>query len=172
MELKLVQPNHPAISSRCSTDPLEIEDLKSFETAMLTLMGERFGVGLCANQVGLDYRMFVMHHSVHGEIGVYNPEIVDVSEENVTVEEGCLTFPLLFMNITRPGFVKVKYYNSNKEQIEEELSGLDARCFLHEYDHLEGKVYLEYASDMKLQRALKKRDKVVKKLIKQQNEYS
>ena len=168
--LKLVQPNHSAISTRCTTDPFELDDVKSFEQDMLTLMGERFGVGLSANQVGENYRMFVMHHSVHGEIGVYNPEIVSVSNDTVGMEEGCLTFPLLFMIITRPATVKVKYQNSDKEIIEEELSGIDARCFLHEYDHLEGKVYLEYASEFKLQRAIKKRDKVVNKLIKQQKQ--
>ena len=168
--LKLVEPNHPAITTRCTTDPFELDDVKSFEQDMLTLMGERFGVGLSANQVGENYRMFVMHHSVHGEIGVYNPEIISVSKETTPMEEGCLTFPLLFMILTRPATVKVKYQNANKEFIEEDLSGLDARCFLHEYDHLEGKVYLEYASDMKLQRAIKKRDKVVRKLIKQQKE--
>ena len=101
---------------------------------------------------------------------MYNPEIISVSKETTPMEEGCLTFPLLFMILTRPATVKVKYQNANKEFIEEDLSGLDARCFLHEYDHLEGKVYLEYASDMKLQRAIKKRDKVVRKLIKQQKE--
>jgi peptide deformylase len=166
--LKLVEPNHPAIITRCTTDPFELDDVKSYEQDMLTLMGERFGVGLSSNQVGHNYRMFVMHHTVHGEIGVYNPEIIGVSDKSISIEEGCLTFPLLFVILTRPAEIKVKYQNADKEVVEEELSGIDARCFLHEYDHLEGKVFLEHASDMKLQRAIKKRDKNIKKLIRQQ----
>ena len=93
--LKLVEPNHPAITTRCTTDPFELDDVKSFEQDMLTLMGERFGVGLSANQVGENYRMFVMHHSVHGEIGVYNPEIISVSKETTPVSYTHLTLPTI-----------------------------------------------------------------------------
>ena len=159
--LKLVEPNHPAIITRCTTDPFELDDVKSYEQDMLTLMGERFGVGLSSNQVGHNYRMFVMHHTVHGEIGVYNPEIISVSDQSISIEEGCLTFPLLFVILTRPAAIKVKYQNADKEFVEEELTGIDARCFLHEYDHLQGIEFTDRVSKLKLDMAKKKQRKLM-----------
>jgi peptide deformylase len=92
-------------------------------------------------------------------IGVYNPEILESSNERVPMEEGCLTFPLLYFIITRPEKVKVRFQTYDGETVEDWMDGRDARCFQHELDHINGIIYLEYASDMKLQRAIKKRDK-------------
>ena len=130
--LKLVEPNHPAIITRCTTDPFELDDVKSYEQDMLTLMGERFGVGLSSNQVGHNYRMFVMHHTVHGEIGVYNPEIIGVSDKSISIEEGCLTFPFVFLTITRPRKCVVKYEDENGDLKEGSLDGMFSRIFQHE----------------------------------------
>ena len=77
----------------------------------------------------------------------------------VPIEEGCLTFPLLYFIVTRPEKVKVRFQTTDKQIVEDWLEGRDARCFQHELDHLQGKTYLEYASDMKLKRAMKKREK-------------
>ena len=76
--------------------------------------------------------------------------------------------------VTRPASCVVKFQDAFQEEHEMELTGRDAQCFQHEFDHLQGLLFLEYASDMKLQRAMKKRDKTVKKLLKMQknNEYS
>ena len=164
MELQLVQPNHPALHSVANTNVFEADiDVQEYEQAMFKLMADRFGIGLASNQVGNTYNMFVMHHSEHGDIGVYNPEIVSVSEKNIAREEGCLTFPLLFMNITRPESITVKYTKSDGETVvEEELHGTDAQCFHHEWEHLNGLLFIHGASDMKLQRAMKKREKTIK----------
>ena len=146
--------------------------ITEFCNNMFETMKNYGGIGLSANQVGKPYRMFVMGDNPNIEKGrkwvCINPEITDMSKQTIRYKEGCLTFPLLFVILTRPAEIKVKYQNADKEVVEEELSGIDARCFLHEYDHLEGKVFLEHASDMKLQRAIKKRDKNIKKLIRQQ----
>ena len=76
--------------------------------------------------------------------------------------------------VTRPASCVVKFQDAFQKEHEMELTGRDAQCFQHEFDHLQGLLFLEYASDMKLQRAMKKRDKTVKKLLKMQknNEYS
>jgi peptide deformylase len=109
--------------------------------------------------------MFVMTHSVLGDIGVYKPEILEFSDQQIDIEEGCLTFPLLYVCITRPGKIKVRYYkNDGATQVETWMDGMDARCFLHEYDHLQGKLYIDELSDFKLKRAKEKRDKYLKKL--------
>ena len=130
---------------------------------MCNLMEQRIGIGLAAPQLGNSVKMFVMKHSKLGNIGVYNPEILFQSEETVSIEEGCLTFPGLFFHVSRPEAVQVKFYDKrNNEQILE-LDGMDSRCFQHETDHLHGVLNLSYISDFKLQRAIKKRDKLLKK---------
>jgi len=165
--MQLVQPNHKVLNSRAEINPFETDiDWSVREKEMFQLMEDRFGLGLAAPQIGDNYRMFVMRHSTKGNIGIYNPEILATSEEQTAQEEGCLSFPLLFFMVTRPATCMVRYQDQNKDTHEMELSGIDAQCFQHEFDHLQGILYLNYASDMKLQRAIKKRDKTIKKLQK------
>jgi len=164
---ELVQPNHPALTRRASLDPFGSDiDWIEREQEMFKLMIDRIGIGLACPQIGQSYNMFVMAHSIMGNIGIYKPEILE-QEGNVLLEEGCLTWPLLFFSVSRPEKIKVRYYkNDGETQVETWMDGIDARCFLHEYDHLQGIVYLEHASDFKLERAQKKRDKTLKKLQK------
>ena len=165
-KLELVEARNPALHAIASVNPFDDKDAnwEERETDMIALMKERFGIGLASNQLGMLYRMFVMTFSSGEDIGVYNPEILEVSEETVALEEGCLTFPLLYFIVTRPAKVKVRFQTVDQEVVEDWLEGMDARCFQHEFDHLNGKLYLEYASDMKLQRAMKKREKKFKTL--------
>ena len=147
--MKLVQPNHVVLNSKADVDPFDTDiDWSVREPEMIQLMHDRFGLGLAAPQIGDNYRMFVMTHSTMGDIGIYNPEILATSEEKTAQEEGCLSFPLLFFMVTRPATCMVRFQDKNKESHEMELSGTDAQCFQHEFDHLQGKLYLEYASDM------------------------
>ena len=172
----LVQPNDSALHKVADIDPFTVEGIDWVERQkeMLQIMHDKFGIGLAAPQLGASYNMFVMTHSTLGDIGVYNPQIISQSEDTACQEEGCLTFPLLFFMVTRPASCVVKFQDVLQEEQEMELTGRDAQCFQHEFDHLQGLLFLEYASDMKLQRAMKKRDKTVKKLLKMQknNEYS
>ena len=165
-KIDLVSAKHLALHTVASVDPFDDKDAnwEERETQMIQLMKDRFGIGLASNQLGMLYRMFVMTFASGEDIGIYNPEILEVSEETVAMEEGCLTFPLLYFIVTRPAKVKVRFQTIDKEVVEDWLEGMDARCFLHEYDHLNGKLYLEYASDMKLKRAMKKREKTFKTL--------
>jgi len=135
---------------------------------MLQLMHDKFGIGLAAPQIGLSYNMFVMNHEHLGDIGVFRPEILEYSEETCRYEEGCLSFPMLYLDVTRPEKVKVRYYKSDGEtQVETWMDGRDARCFQHEFDHLHGDLFIDKVSDLKLQRAFKKREKFFKKLERQ-----
>ena len=137
-------------------------DWEKREEEMIQLMKDRFGIGLASPQLGMGYRMFVMTFASGEDVGVFNPEILEFSKEEVAIEEGCLTFPLLYFIVTRPAKVKVRFQTHDQQVVEDWLEGMDARCFQHELDHLNGKLYLEYASDMKLKRAIKKRDKQFK----------
>lgn len=167
-QCELVEPKHPVLKKRATVDPFSGDvDWVQREREMCELMQNRFGIGLAAPQVGSSYRMFVMNHSHLGEIGVYNPEILE-TEGTTTMEEGCLSFPLLFMHITRPERIKVRFTKTDGETIVETwMDGMDARCFLHEYDHLQGKLFVDDVSDFKLRRAWKKQEKTLKKLQQQ-----
>ena len=165
---ELVEPKHPALHKPATTDPFGGDiDWKKREKEMLTLMHDKLGIGLASPQIGSSYNMFVMNHSILGDIGVFKPEILETSEETVVIEEGCLTIPLLYLHITRPEKVKVKYLKSDgKTIVETWMDGMDARCFQHEFEHLQGELFLDRVSDLKLQRAHKKREKLFKKLEK------
>ncbi len=164
-QCSLVEPNHSALHSSASVDPFSGDiNWAEREQEMFELMHNKMGVGLAAPQVGSSYNMFVMHHRYLGDIGVYKPEILE-TEGEVDVEEGCLTWPLLYLHIKRPAKIKVRFYkNDGKTQVEMMMDGIDARCFLHEYDHLQGTNFIDLVSDFKLHRAKEKRDKRFKKL--------
>lgn len=163
--LEVVDAKDPVLNSVATVDPFSTDIVwKDRESEMFELMDRRFGIGLAAPQIGDPYRMFVMKHSVHGPIGIYNPEILETTG-SVSMEEGCLTFPLLYMIMTRHETVKVRYTKTDGVTvIEETLSGIDARCFLHEYDHLQGVLFVNLVSDFKLKMAINKRDKRFTKL--------
>ena len=160
----LVEPKHPVLHNPAGIDPLDTDIVwQTVEQEMFKLMHERVGIGLAAPQLGNPVKMFVMRHSTEGDIAVYNPKIINVSEETVSMEEGCLTFPGLFFHVTRPEGVQVTFQNRKIEEQSMELTGMDSRCFQHETDHIHGILNLTYISDFKLQRAIQKRDKLVRK---------
>ena len=103
------------------------------------------GVGLSANQIGMDVRAFAMIRDIeYNDIIVcFNPRIVKRYDDEVWCEEGCLSFPDEIINIQRPDRIVVKYEDEDKKDHKIKLEGLAARVFLHEFDHLEGIVFTE-----------------------------
>ena len=126
------------------------------------------GIGLSANQCGVSVRAFVMYTNLEtNSIEIYfNPKIIWESEDTEYYSEGCLTFPFLFLNIKRPKTIEFEYMDINGEQKKGKFTGLTARIFQHEYDHMEGKNFTMYASKLKLEMAKKKAAKKLKKLAK------
>ena len=98
------------------------------------------GVGLSANQIGIKERAFVMisDMELQDTLTCFNPKIVKESKEMVTMEEGCLSYPEVFLDIPRPETIVVKYEDEGKELHKIKLTGFIARIFQHEYDHMEG----------------------------------
>ena len=98
------------------------------------------GVGLSANQIGIRERAFVMISDMESQdtLTCFNPKIVKESKEMVTIEEGCLSYPEVFLDIPRPETIVVKYEDEGKELHKIKLAGFIARIFQHEYDHMEG----------------------------------
>ncbi|MBM6948477.1 peptide deformylase [Mordavella massiliensis] len=108
---------------------------------MLDTMYEAMGVGLAAPQVGILKRIVVIDVG-EGPIILINPEILETSGEQ-TGEEGCLSVPGKSGQVTRPDYVKVRALNEEMEETELEGTGLLARAFCHEIDHLDGKMYVD-----------------------------
>lgn len=106
---------------------------------MRKMMEENKGVGLSANQIGLDWRMFVAKDE--GKFyAIFNPEIVNVSKEMNECEEGCLSVPEMEKNIRRPCRATLVGFDKNGKKLKIKAWGLLARIFQHEVDHLNGKL--------------------------------
>ena len=113
--------------------------------------------GIAANQVGVPYRVIAINISRSlGTTLMFNPEIVSISEDQYKNSEGCLSFPNVFLDITRPKTVDARWQDINGIYHTETLEDMDAKCFLHELDHLNGIVFKEYVSDLKFNMAVKK----------------
>ena len=172
-ELKLIPPTDPRVQSAIApfnNDMLKDEgfkDRKELSESMFDTMKKYGGIGLSANQVGLPFNMFVLGDHPEIEKGLkmtcFNPMIISSSVEEETMKEGCLTFPFVFLNITRPRKVVVKYEDENGDLKEGSLDGMISRVFQHEYDHMLGKTFVDGISKMKLDMAYKKAEKMMKK---------
>jgi len=138
--------NNPVI------DPVELEK------DMIQVMLESDGIGLAANQVGIQTRVFVMGYRGNPEAAqaFFNPVVTDNTEDIADMEEGCLSFPGIYVNIKRPTKIKARWQNSQGEFEEGEFDGYNCKCFLHEYDHLEGIVFQDRVSTLKWAMAVKK----------------
>ena len=130
-------------------------------TDLAETMRENDGIGLAAPQIGLSYRAFVLR--AENIIGVFNPRVVDISSETVYLEEGCLSYPNLFVKIKRPKMIKARYTQPDGETVTKTFDGMTARAFLHELDHLDGIVYTTRANRYHLEQAKKLAKKINKK---------
>ena len=174
----LIPPNDPRLLMQVAPfldETLEqfgFADRKELSKVMYDNMAKYGGLGLSANQIGLPYRMFVMGGHPQIEDGkvrsVFNPLINDVSPESINLKEGCLSFPFLFLSIKRPKWCSVKYTNENGEDIEETLHGMSARIFMHENEHMNGYVFTDLVSKLKLERAEKSKQKMIKEIKRRQ----
>lgn len=152
----LVPSNDPILKQRVEqfdftnppTDPIQLaHDLAE------TMLANN-GIGLSANQIGLPYRAFAIKSEQI--IVCFNPKIVDYSEETIYLEEGCLSYPNLFIKVKRPQKIKIRYTEPNGNVVTKIFSGLTARVVLHEYDHMEGIVHIQRANRIHLEQARKR----------------
>ena len=175
----LIPPNDPRLLMQVAPfldETLEqfgFADRKELSKVMYDNMVKYGGLGLSANQLGLPYRMFVMGGHPQVEDGkvrtVFNPLINDVSPESINLKEGCLSFPFLFLSIKRPKWCSVRYTDENGEEIEETLHGMSARIFMHENEHMNGYVFTDLVSKLKLERAEKSKQKMIKEIKRRQS---
>jgi len=150
-------------------DPFDFNtlDAKEISENMIALMTQEGGIGLSANQVGINAQIFVMKPHLfedNSPLTVINPTIDKVSINSELMPEGCLSHPDLFLKVTRPKGLVVKFLDIDAKECIMELYDLDARCFLHEYDHLQGIEFTNRVSRLKLDMAKKKQTKIRKTL--------
>lgn len=128
--------------------------IKTLVKDMAQTMYDAPGVGLAATQVDVHERVIVIDVSEEGNelLVLINPEITYKSPETQVYEEGCLSVPQVYDEVTRAAEIKVKALNENGEEFEFEADGLLAVCVQHEIDHLDGKVFVEYLSRLKQER--------------------
>jgi peptide deformylase len=145
---------------RKATTPVEqvTDDIRSLIADMFDTMYAAEGIGLAAPQVGRTERVAVM--DVEGrKLALINPEIIE-REGSIRGEEGCLSIPEVFGDVTRSSRVIVRALNEKGESIEAEGTELLARCMQHEIDHLDGKLFIDYLSMLKRRSAMSKWDKL------------
>lgn len=143
-----------------------VVDPKDLEEQMVKLMYEENGIGLAAPQAGIESRVFVIKTRNISEItepfAVFNPVILAASEETELGDEGCLSFPNLFFKVSRPAKIIAEFYDRDKNLHRLEFTGIDARCFQHELDHLNGICFTAKVSKLKLNLAQSKKQKLEK----------
>jgi len=139
-------------------NPIPFLDPVKLEQEMIKTMFEHDGIGLAAPQIGIQARVFVMGHKDNPESAqaFFNPVVIANTDEVEDLEEGCLSFPGIFVNIKRPKKIKARWQNSKGEWQESEFDGYNCKCFLHELDHLEGIVFQDRVSMLKWTMAVKK----------------
>ena len=141
------------------------EYLKISEELINTLHAGQ-GMGLAGPQVGLAERIFAVHVEGDDPRIFINPSIIETSQETVKYEEGCLSIPGIYTDVVRPRAVKIQAWNEKGRPFTLEARGILARVILHEYDHLEGILFIDRISEQKKNRILAK---IEKNTVKQQN---
>ena len=160
----LVPSNHTLLFTKLEPFDFDNPPIDPIELAnrLIVTMNKHNGVGLSANQCGLPYRVFVMRSNP--TLVCFNPKIIDSVSAEISLEEGCLSHPFLYVPIKRPSMVKVRFTDAFGVTKTEKFIGLTARCFQHEFDHLEGINYLNRANPIHVDRAKRARDKIAKRL--------
>jgi peptide deformylase len=161
----LIHPD-PRLKKVC--DPIaEVNDkVRALADDMFETMYKAPGIGLAAPQIGVNARMLVMDCSQREEgstpqpMCLINPEVTWSSDEQAPYEEGCLSIPDIFADVTRPEAVKVRFLDQHGAEHEQEFDGLWAVCVQHEIDHLNGKLFIDYLSPMRRQMITSKMKKL------------
>jgi peptide deformylase len=154
----------PILRTRASPVERVDEDLRRLAADMLETMYDAPGIGLAGPQIGISRRVMVMDpakdDAPKAPLVMVNPEILELSKEMRTHEEGCLSIPEFTAEIERPAKVRVAYIDLEGKKQEAELEGIWSTLVQHEIDHLNGVLFIDYLSRLK-------RDMVVRKFTKQ-----
>ncbi len=166
----LIHPD-PRLKKLC--DPIKeiTDDLRRLAADMLETMYDAPGIGLAAPQVGVIKRMLVMDcmkaPTAPRPLVLINPEVVWTSDSLSTYEEGCLSIPEQYADVSRPDKATVRWTDLEGEAQEETFEGLWATCVQHEIDHLNGKLFIDYLGVMKRQLITRKMEKLKREIARE-----
>ena len=142
-------------------------DRKELQTTLQNAMEHHQGIGLSANQIGIKERAFIMYSDVKKKemITCFDPLITEYSKEKIIMDEGCLTWPGLWLKVERSEGIQCVYNDVDGELVQVQMHGLEARIFQHEYDHMEGTNFTQRVSRLKLNIAQRRATKMKKKSL-------
>lgn len=179
MKLPIVAYGDPVLRKKAEEIDEDYPNLKEIIANMFETMYAAHGVGLAAPQIGLSIRLFVVDASPfaeneEGEVDpilkdfkkvFINPIIVEETGEKWAFGEGCLSIPDINEDVMRPERVLINYLDENFEEHEIELTGLAARVIQHEYDHIEGKLFIDRIGPLKKTMLKNRLDNISKGMI-------
>ena len=159
-QLPIITAPDPRLKIRARPVPVVDDKIRRLMDDMLDTMYRAIGVGLAAPQVGQSSRVIVLDVARDGEkpqpLKLANPEIIWRSDELTTGNEGCLSLPEHYAEVTRPAAIRLRYIDYQNEIREMEASGLLAMCLQHEIDHLDGILFVDHISSLKRGMILRK----------------
>lgn len=167
----LIHPD-PRLKTTCTPVVDFDKDLAKLANDMLETMYAAPGIGLAAPQVGITQRMFVMdcvkdEGATPEPMVLINPEVVWSSEDTNVYDEGCLSIPDQYAEVTRPAAVEVKWHDLDGKTRSEKFDRLWATCVQHEIDHLDGKLFIDYLKPLKRQMITRKMQKLKRELARE-----
>jgi peptide deformylase len=161
---------------RLPSQPLSINDhADELIQSLFDTLDQQRGIGLAAPQIGVNQRVFIIDTTLQTKedksvekfrTAYINPEITWFSKEENSFNEGCLSIPTIYENVIRPSSIRVRYIDASFKETEETLHGIKARIFQHEYDHLEGILFIDYIHFLRKTLLLYKLKKIQNNLIK------
>ena len=165
MKLSLVSNDHPSLRQKAEDfDFVGGYDPKELFESMCELMCKERGIGLAAPQCGIPLNVFIMGNPSDPSsiVSVFNPKVIEEIGQEVYYDEGCLTFPGLFVRMKRNSAIRVRYTSYHNYTDTIKFDGMTARVFLHEFDHLQGVLYTDVAKPYHLEKAKRKQKIYVK----------
>ncbi|MBV9539608.1 MAG: peptide deformylase [Acidisphaera sp.] len=164
----LVAP-HPSLKARArKVQPGDMPQVRALAPRMLDAMYRAPGIGLAAPQVGVPLRLVVVdlqRDDRREPMVLVNPEVLAVSEEQATREEGCLSLPGQYADVTRPARAQIRWEDETGKRREMDVDGLLAACLQHEIDHLDGVLFVDHLSALK-------RNMIMRRLAKERRQKS
>ena len=162
---------HPDPRLKATAKPVEAfdRDLAALADDMLETMYDAPGIGLAAPQLGIMQRVLVMD-CIKDEMAtpepmvLINPVVIESSEETNVYDEGCLSIPDQYAEVTRPAEVKVEWVDLDGKTVQQDFDGLWATCVQHEIDHLNGKLFIDYLKPLKRQMITRKMQKLKREI--------
>lgn len=160
----LIHPD-PRLKKVCAPVPDLSDELRVLADDMLETMYDAPGIGLAAPQVGVLERLIVLdcvkdEAEAPRPLIMFNPEVIAASDDESTYEEGCLSIPEQYAEVTRPAEVTVRWIDRNGNEQQEDFGGLWATCVQHEIDHLNGRLFIDYLKPLRRQMITRKMQKL------------